>query len=865
MNLEKNFDLNFYMLMNKDITYKFKNNKNEIKNYFLDTKNNENRLYSIDQLEFFIQHDWNKYLKNNTDLLKKNINTEISAFKHYMEYGKFEERNIYEIKKENKNINIDKKTNYNENDINIDICKLFYPELFNTKSNNEIINYFKNQKNQKNLVHSNKHYHLYERYDWNLYIHYNSDLLHNKIYNLKDAFIHYINFGQYEKRTIYLKYNDNPKIDDNKNNKSNNKSNYNNNKTDNNDDKNKINQKEKKYNLKNINIQNDNLILKDEYENTKNYSIDQYNNTEKILELLEKNLLIQNHFLNLPFSNNIEKLSNDSIDNNLLNSFDPIYYYKMNKDNYSLEDNNLFLINHFFNIGIENFLPFNKQHYLIYINSDWKNYKIKNKIEKESDYSAFINYLKYKIYFNKHVQIKLKYDKNDFNNYFYNELNNYNNNILINFYLFLNDENEDKLFPDIFYYFIYNFIDWNEFNKNNNLNLSITESYYYFIKTIDSFDHLNIKFLNINNLNIDKNKLIHHKNFKPFILNVFNYISKNSTSVFKANLDFNTIFNYKILYIPNNFKIINKNNSVSSTIELNIFIHYLNNNLNLINLLNSIFLQNFKRVKLFIVNIIDDNKLIDKINEIKKIKILQFIKIEIIQLNDINSLKLNNYIKFNDMNMILNDNIYFRNNNALNEFMNLINTNHFNTIFYQKNKNNEHDFLLLNSCYLINNPHLIINYYLYKSNNKLNNNALFINNIKNVYNYEHIYKDFEKNIQLNNSIPIYVFSKNKNNNINYPFKYEYIILNNKSNFNEEVKSILKLNKYKYIIFIQMDKIENIKYIHFNILEEKSSSIIQPIYFKDKIKKNLDTTDNKKFNLDDYEAFICNTNMLLNKL
>ena len=88
------------------------------------------------------------------------------------------------------------------------------------------------------------------------------------------------------------------------------------------------------------------------------------------------------------------------------------------------------------------------------INSDWKNYKINNKIEKETNYLALINYLKYKIYFNKHVQINLKYNKNDFNNHFYNELNNYNNNSLINYYLFLNDENEHKLFPDIFNYFI---------------------------------------------------------------------------------------------------------------------------------------------------------------------------------------------------------------------------------------------------------------------------------------------------------------------------------------------------------------------------------------------------------------------------
>ena len=877
MNLEKNLDLNFYILMNKDIAQKFNNNKNEIKNYFLNTKNKDKRLFSIDQSDFFIQYDWNKYIKNNSDLIKKNINSDLLGFKHYMEHGKFENRIIYKIDQENKNTNIDN-NNYNDN-INIEFCKLFYPDLFSTKSNIEIMNYFKNHKNKKNMVFSNKHCYLYNHYDWNLYIQNNSDLIKNNIYNVEDAFIHYIKYGQYEERIIYLKQHEMNNVIIEKNTKMEIKVNHEinkeiNNEINNNEKKeiesnlkNNNEKKEIESNLKNKNKKKDNVILKDEYKNTSNDILKEFknNNSEKTLELLKENLIIQNHFLNLPFSNNIEKISIDLYNNDLLTSFDPIYYYKMNKDNYSLEDDKLFLINHFFNIGMKDFLPFNKQHYLIYINSDWENYKINNKIEKETNYLALINYLKYKIYFNKHVQINLKYNKNDFNNHFYNELNNYNNNSLINYYLFLNDENEHKLFPDIFNYFIYKFINWNEFNKNNKLNLSINESFYYFIKTINSFDQLNIQFLNINNLNIVKDKLIHHKNFKPFILNVFNYISKNTTSISKANSDFNTIFNYKILNIPDKFNIINENNNISSSIELNIFIHYLNNNLNLINLLNSIFLQNFKKIKIFIVNIIDDNKLIDKINEIKKIKILESIKIEIIEIKDINSIELVKYIKFNEMNMILNDNIYFKNTNVINYFMNLINTNHFNTIFYQKNKNNQHDFLLLNSCYLINNPHLIINYYLYESNNRLKNNALFINNIKNEYNYEHLYKDFEKNIQLNHSIPIYVFFKNKNNIIQYPFKYEPVILNNQNNFNEETKSILKFIKYEYIIFIQMDKIENIKYIHFDILKEKSSSIIQPIYYKSRRKKNLDTIDNKKFKLDDYEAFICNTKMLLNKL
>ena len=88
--------------MNKDIAQKFNNNKNEIKNYFLNTKNKDKRLFSIDQSDFYIQYDWNKYIKNNSDLIKKNINSDLLGFKHYMEHGKFENRIIYKIDQENK-------------------------------------------------------------------------------------------------------------------------------------------------------------------------------------------------------------------------------------------------------------------------------------------------------------------------------------------------------------------------------------------------------------------------------------------------------------------------------------------------------------------------------------------------------------------------------------------------------------------------------------------------------------------------------------------------------------------------------------------------------------------------------------------
>ena len=117
MNLN-DLDLNFYILMNNDIASKLNFDKNEIKDYFMTTQNDEKRIFSKEHSKLFLDHDWNEYLNNNIDIRNKNINSEILSFKHYINYGKNEKRkknlkNIQnQIKNDNNNVNFDKVINF---------------------------------------------------------------------------------------------------------------------------------------------------------------------------------------------------------------------------------------------------------------------------------------------------------------------------------------------------------------------------------------------------------------------------------------------------------------------------------------------------------------------------------------------------------------------------------------------------------------------------------------------------------------------------------------------------------------------------------------------------------------------------------
>ena len=850
MNLN-DLDLNFYILMNNDIASKLNFDKNEIKDYFMTTQNDEKRIFSKEHSKLFLDHDWNEYLNNNIDIRNKNINSEILSFKHYINYGKNEKRKIYskniqnQIKNDNNNVNFDKV-------INFIFCRNFYPFLSN-KTNFEILNYINKNKSKTDLVYSDHHSYLFTSYDWNMYINKNNDLKINKINNVQSAFIHFIQYGQYENRKIYKKYTQEKKIEEPSSSQ---------------EKKNEelpSSQEKKNKELPS----SDELIINDNYENTSNNILKEFNNNniDHVYKLLENNLIIQSNYLNLPFSNKIDERSYDFMNNNNLWYFDHNYYYKLNKNYYKLDNDPIFLLNHYLNEGMKKYLPFNKNHYLIYINSDWELYKKENNILEEDNYNLLINYLKINVYMNKNIKLESKYNYYDFINTFYNELNNTNNNIKINYYLFLNDENDKKFFPDIFNYFIYNIIDWNSFKKDNKLNFLKDECFHYFLKNIDDMNHLKITFLNINDINLDIDLLVKHSKFKPFILEIFNYITKDTNDLYESNLLFNQIFNYKVLEIPNDFKIEKKNDKYSS-IKINIFIHYLNNYDNLYNLLNSIFLQSHKNIKIIILNIIDDKLLTDKINELKKINILSGIEIAIIDIIDIKDIQLNNYIDYHDLNLIINDNYFFKNNNILNSLIDF-NNKSYNKIIINKNVylNELNNFCIINSNDLLNNTHLLINYYIIESSIIFNDHSILIENKininqkKNINIYNQIYKDFEKNNTFKISYPIYIFNNNKSlKEIKPSYFYKNIYLEDKYTFDNYLRSLKEINQYQYIIIIQMNKIKNFNNIHFEEIKEKLSNDLIPIYYKTKRKNCLNISD-KFINIKNNEAFLCSKRLL----
>ena len=91
---ENEFDLNFYMAMNNDVAIRFNFDYEKIKEHFFKIGYKEQRLYSKIESTLFYFNDWIKYLNINKDIVKQKINNEILAFKHYLEHGQNEKRDI---------------------------------------------------------------------------------------------------------------------------------------------------------------------------------------------------------------------------------------------------------------------------------------------------------------------------------------------------------------------------------------------------------------------------------------------------------------------------------------------------------------------------------------------------------------------------------------------------------------------------------------------------------------------------------------------------------------------------------------------------------------------------------------------------
>jgi hypothetical protein len=194
-----NFDWEKYVKKNKDLQHI--NIKEDAWNHWIKYGKNEGREYfEIKKEEIKNSNDnfdWKNYLKNNADL--HHINTKEDAWNHWIEYGKKEGREYFEIKKEEiKNSNDNFDTNFDwENYLknNADLHHI------NTKEDawNHWIEYGK----KEGRIYFDKKCLNKINFDWKYYIKNNEDL--NHINTKEDAWNHWIEYGKNENRLFKKK------------------------------------------------------------------------------------------------------------------------------------------------------------------------------------------------------------------------------------------------------------------------------------------------------------------------------------------------------------------------------------------------------------------------------------------------------------------------------------------------------------------------------------------------------------------------------------------------------------------------------------------------------------------------------------
>ena len=866
MDLKNELDLDFYISMNEDIAQKFEFNYEKIKLHFEQTGKNENRYFSKFQSLLYSQNNWIKYLNKNNDLVKSNINNEKLAFKHYLEHGIKEKRELYplgiiekkDISNELKNIEINllKKTP------SLTFIKEYYP-LMKDKSKSELVKYVNKNLNNKGFAYSLYHEDLYKNYNWEDYLTHNSDLRNAGINIKNDAFIHYISSGEEEGRVLkkIITESDSKdntqekkpqKIDENINNE--NINNENNSK--------KIEIKDEEKNEENN--QNESLIL--DIDDTSLIHIhpilSKNNNKDELFQMVKDNINLNDTFIE------INKYKHEYINYiHFLYLFDEKYYYLMNSEKYKIENNKESCLNHFLNVGMNNFLPFQKEHYLILINSCWQTYKKQNYLnETFSNHDAFLHFIKNKIYLNKSIPYpKNKYKQELFINSFYNLLYDViEDNASINYYHFLNNENENKLFPSSFYYYIFEFIDWVSFKKKNKIELSNIECFKLFIQHLNNFSKFKLDFKLNQEMNIpNKKELVESKEFKDFYYKIIQYIHQNK-SIIELHKYYSIIFNQSIIQFPQHFQFKKSNIEVDKKYHFNFIIHYINYYDSLVNVLLTLIYQNYRHFKIIILNKNDDKCLKEKIEHFKNTFQFQFI--DIIEFNDYNNIQFEKYIDVFDFNIFLDTNYYLTNNFILNQLIDHFNSNQHNLkkITVEKVETNQNKFnglLMLNSFLLYNNPHLIHN-YLYVEKDVVQLNGLLHNN-----NIEYLSHDFYNYDEQINSIynikePIFIFySDDEQKKMIQLDSYYYLIKINHSNVvSEFYQTFIEKNIFDYGIFIHLDKINNFKSINFDLIEEFYDKYKLLSLIKDKKNKKIKNITNKSKiipNLDDYNAFIIN--------
>ena len=503
---------------------------------------------------------------------------------------------------------------------------------------------------------------------------------------------------------------------------------------------------------------------------------------------------------------------------------------------------------------------------MLFINSCWTSYKKQNFLnEKSTNSEAFKHFIKNKIYLNKSIQYPInKYKKELFINSFYNLVYDViEDNASINYYHFLNNENPNKLFTNSFYYYIYEFIDWTNFKKKNNLDLSNIKCFNLFIEHLNDFSKFKLDFNLNNEMNIpNKKQLLESNQFKNFYYKIIKYIHQNK-SIIELHKYYNTIFNQSIIEFPKNFQFKKSNYQLEKKYHFNFIVHYINYYDSLVNVLLTIIYQNYRNFKIIILNKNDDKNLKEKIEHFKNI--FQFQYIDIIEFNEYQNIKFEKYIDIFDFNIFLDTNYYLSNNFILSQFIDHFNKNQdiLKQISIQKievNKNTFNGLLLLNSYLLYNNPHIIHN-YLYIEKDVVQLNGLIHEN-----NIEYLNHDFYNYDENMNSIyevkdPIFIFYSNDEQlkNIQIDSYYYLIKINHSNAVLEFYKTFIEKNIFDYGIFIHLDKIENFNTIHFELVDEFHDKYNLLNLIKDKKnKKAKNITFKSKIIpiLDDYKAFIC---------
>ena len=844
--LDKEFDINFYISMNNDVATRFNFDFKNIKEHFFNIGHKEKRLYSKNQSNLFYFHDWIKYISSNKDILSQKINNEILAFKHYLEHGMLEKRSIFP-KKIHKYDMISIPSESNFEIIDLDFCKKMNNQLTELNEN-QIIKFISDNYENRSLLYSINHKNLLENYDWNQYLIDYPDLKINKIFNKIDALHHYILFGNKEGRNI--KCLNNFEIDCNSD--------------DENDEKN------------NSNVQKPNSCL--------NMLNQIEKNDENLFDIFKNNILDNSSQLD------IEKYNIKNIDDMhkiyeiISLDFDYEYYFKMNGNKFNLNKKEEECLEHFFNDGLQNYLPYSKNHYLLFINYSWDLYAIKNNLNRNNKYDAFIDYIKNKYYYEKNIELpKIKYPLNEFINEFYKILYEENKNILVSYKNFLKIEDENKLFPNLFNYFLYTLIDWEDFKKTNNLNHSIKDLIFMLKNDDYDFNKYKVSFNNISDLKIpDKNILVELYEFKYFYSKVFNNLKKNKSiqDIVKINNQSRQLFKRNLFDIPKDFKFLDFKPCVSSknlNLSFNIIINYIHKFEALRELLISIFYQNFNKYKIIIINKTEDEELEEKIYELKKSFIIDneiiILENEIILENlniykDIldNKIKFPNlkkYIKTFEINILINTNHYLENNNILQKLNKLYDEKEFyfeNIIIEKKSLNNKslNTLVALNSDFLFNNFFLMFNYYNYnfKENSETINNLTF-NRQDNIIDQGFYNTELDLKFNLVNYNPIFILYEDKENLkfISNIINHTLIEINSKEKFDNFINYINDNLIFNYITIIFIDKILD-KFDSLDLYKNIDDNY-SLVHLINKKKKNLKKNSKILPKLFNYDAFTLN--------